>query len=521
MRLLLLLIILSLPITSLAEQRFSPETVRLKSTFIITGDQLPGAKNTPVILTFKGHLTSMAGTAREVENRVYGYKVSDWEIRAPLPRSLVDDWGLDMARFSGIVALDNLSIPVSFDYLPTDIMVILVKMFGFATPDSTTPPIMILIITLCLCALVILLVVFALFAGIASWAERRVAGRMQNRIGPNRVGPQGFLQWIADGLKCFLKEDFIPQQGLQILFRIGPYFPMLGVVLTFATLPFGHLIVVSDLNVGVFYVIAVTGLTVIGILIGGFSSANKWSLLGGFRSAAQIVSYEIPAGIALMPVIAMAGSLSFETIIKNQGGFPWQWYLFHNPFTFIAFFIYFISTLAEGNRTPFDLPEAESELVAGYNTEYSGLRFVFFFFAEWGNLYVMSAIMTSLFLGGWQVPFVTPDQMANSIPLTIFGWALFTAKTLFLVFVVMWLRWTLPRVRIDQLMTLCWKYLTPIGVIAFLGASAFRVWVSGTPQIVVSFAMFSFGLVIFVLFWMKVIRLLKSFPMKISINPFV
>jgi NADH-quinone oxidoreductase subunit H len=295
---------------------------------------------------------------------------------------------------------------------------------------------------------------------------------------------------------------------------------MLGVVLTFVTLPFGQFLTVSDLNVGVYYVLAVTGFTVVGILIGGFASANKWSLLGGFRSAAQIVSYEIPSGLAVAAVVVLAGGLGFGTIIRAQGGFPWQWYLFHNPFTFGAFFLYFTSALAEGNRTPFDLPEAESELVAGYNTEYSGLRFLFFFFAEWGNLYVMSALMTALFLGGWQIPGVSAGVQATSIGLTLLGWALFTAKAMSLVFVVIWLRWTLPRVRIDQLMTLCWKYLVPLGAVCFLGAAAWAVLVRGALEIAVSWGMFALGMALGVLFVVKVVRMLRRGPMDVRLNPF-
>ena len=178
----------------------------------------------------------------------------------------------------------------------------------------------------------------------------------------------------------------------------------MGFLCTFVVIPFGANLIVADLNIGILYILAVTSLVVVGILMAGWASNNKWSLFGGMRSAAQIVSYEIPAGLAILTIVFLAGTMSMQGIIKAQGWGPWDWFLFHNPFTFAAFFLYFTAALAEGNRTPFDIPEAESELVAGYVTEYSGMRFLFFFFAEWGNLYVIGAVATTLFLGGWQVP---------------------------------------------------------------------------------------------------------------------
>ncbi|HXJ36409.1 MAG TPA: complex I subunit 1 family protein, partial [Candidatus Eisenbacteria bacterium] len=252
------------------------------------------------------------------------------------------------------------------------------------------------------------IVVFGLvlpIAGITTWVERRIMGRMQSRIGPNRVGPAGFLQWLADGIKNMLKEDIVPTAADGPLFRFAPYVVMVGFVGTFAVLPFTSALIIADLNVGILYVTAVTALVVVGILMAGWASNNKWSLLGGIRSAAQIVSYEIPAGLSIFPIVMLTGSLSMQEIIKLQGWAPWSWNLFANPFAFVAFFIFFVSALAEGNRTPFDLPEAESELVAGFATEYSGMRNLLFFMAEWGNLYVIGAIVTTLFLGGWQIPF--------------------------------------------------------------------------------------------------------------------
>lgn len=311
----------------------------------------------------------------------------------------------------------------------------------------------------------------AIFAGLLSWWERRIAARMQSRIGPNRVGPGGLLQFLADALKLIGKEDLIPSDSDKILFRIAPYFVMTGFVLTFVVLPFGYRLSPTYMNVGLFYVVSITALIVVGILISGWASNSKWALFGGIRAAAQVISYEIPSGMVILVPIIMAGSLNLHDIIRAQGGAPWDWFMFQTPMGYAAFFILFVSLLAEGNRTPFDLPEAESELVSGYNTEYSGMRFAYFFTAEWGGLWVMSALLSTLFLGGWQVPGISMETLtrweaAHAVP----GWfyvasaAVFVIKVLALVNVVVWIRWTFPRIRVDQMMTLCWKYLVPIGM---------------------------------------------------------
>lgn len=311
----------------------------------------------------------------------------------------------------------------------------------------------------------------AIFAGLLSWWERRVAARIQSRIGPNRVGPGGLLQFVADALKLIGKEDLIPTDSDHVLFRIAPYFVIAGFILTFVVLPFGYQLSATQMNVGLFYVISITALVVVGILISGWASNSKWALFGGIRAAAQVVSYEIPAGVVILVPIMMAGSLNLHDIIRAQGGVPWDWFIFQTPMAYAAFFIFFTSLLAEGNRTPFDLAEAESELVAGYNTEYSGMRFGYFFLAEWGNLWVMSALLTTLFLGGWQVPGVSMIKLAgweaaHAVPVWFYfaSAVVFIAKVLVLVNVVVWIRWTLPRIRVDQMMTLCWKYLVPIGL---------------------------------------------------------
>jgi NADH-quinone oxidoreductase subunit H len=357
----------------------------------------------------------------------------------------------------------------------------------------------------------------AITAGIFSWAERRVAARIQSRVGPNRVGPGGFLQWVADAVKLLLKEDLVPEEADKFLFRIAPYFMMVGFACVFVALPFSHSLVVADMNIGVFYIIAVTALIVVGIIMSGWSSNSKWSLFGAIRSAAQIISYEIPGGMALMIPVLLAGTMSTQGIIRAQGGLPWQWFLFDNPAAFAAFFIYFISALAEGNRTPFDLPEAESELVSGYNTEYSGMRFSYFFLVEWGNMWVMSALATTMFLGGWQIPGLSPERFD-----ALTGWiavlaeigslVIFSGKTLFFVFVVMWLRWTLPRIRIDQMMSMCWKYLVPASFAGVLFVAVWMLIVNAAPWLGVAmrFTLTAVGALTIGMFALRVLKNIRD-----------
>ena len=319
----------------------------------------------------------------------------------------------------------------------------------------------------------------AVFGGVATWVERRVAGRMQSRIGPNRTSAAGFLAWVADAVKMILKEDTVPASADSLLFRGAPYFSMIGLFLPFVVMPFGESVVVTDMNVGLFYVTAVTAFVVVGILVSGWASNSKWALFGGIRGAAQVLSYEIPAGISIMVPVLMAGTLSMQGIVRAQGGCPWEWFVFRNPAAFVAFFISVTSSLAEGNRTPFDLPEAESELVAGYHAEYSGFRLAVFLMVEWANMWIMAGLAVTLFLGGWQVPFVT-DEMYKAalgtglVPSPLWfvlqaaSMLVFSIKVWALVFVFIWLRWTLPRVRVDQMMSLCWKYLVPGAFACFI-----------------------------------------------------
>jgi len=334
----------------------------------------------------------------------------------------------------------------------------------------------------------------AISGGIFSWYERRVAGRIQSRIGPNRVGVGGFFQWIADAVKLLFKEDLVPAEADSVLFRAAPYFVVAGMTLVFVALPAGQAIVVADLNVGIFYILAVTSLAVVGIILSGWSSNSKWALFGAMRAAAQIISYEVPAGLAILVPVLMAGTLSTQGLIQAQGGWPWEWFFFRNPAAAVAFVILFISQLAEGNRTPFDLAEAESELVAGYLSEYSGFRFALYFLVEWANLWIIGAVTTTLFLGGWQIPGVTAQDWAavrGTGAFPAWGWwalqfvslGVFSLKTLLQVNVIIWIRWTLPRIRVDQMMQLCWKYLVPAGFLCMLFTLLWQMVVVWAPLV--------------------------------------
>ncbi len=371
-------------------------------------------------------------------------------------------------------------------------------------------------------ATLILLVFVAPFAGLLSFIERRIAARIQDRIGPNRVGPQGILQFVADGVKSLLKEDLIPKDADKPLFILAPYLVFLGMFTTFVALPFSSKLIVADLNVALLYIFATSSLTVVGLVMAGWGSGSKWSMLGGMRAAAQVISYEIPAGLAALTVILLAGSLSMQELIKGQGAYPWQWYIFNNPFCTIAFFILLVAMTAEGNRAPFDLPEAETELVSGYNTEYSGMRFVFFFFAEWANLYVIGAVMTTLFLGGWQLPQGLSDAAAGIAPWfpQVIQVLVFQIKSFIFVFLIIQLRWTVPRVRMDQLMSLCWKYMVPIGFLCVIGVACWMIlFPEGTPLI--RYLLTAAAGLIIAYYFYRVYWQLRTTRAEVSLNPFV
>jgi NADH-quinone oxidoreductase subunit H len=373
-----------------------------------------------------------------------------------------------------------------------------------------------------LVAAAIILLFMAPVAGIITWVERRVSARMQSRIGPNRAGPQGFLVWMADGIKSIMKEDIVPTESDQPLFRLAPYLVFIGVSATFCVMPFGQHLIAADLDIGILFVIAVTSLVTIGLMMGGWASNNKWSMLGGIRSAAQIISYEIPGAIAIVCIVMMTGSLRVQEIIRAQGGAPWEWFMFRNPITFTLFFLWFTTALAEGNRAPFDLPEAESELVAGYSTEYSGMRYLFFIFAEWANVFVMCGIASALFLGGWQLPGLTPAQQEASFTLQCIGAVVFQLKSWFLIFVVIWIRWTLPRVRIDQMMNLCWKWFVPASFVAFILTGVWVVW-SPLPEIqrIIGIGMFAIWMLVVLYFFARVRHNLRAANVQIHLNPFL
>ncbi|NBD26758.1 NADH-quinone oxidoreductase subunit NuoH [Paenibacillus glycinis] len=314
---------------------------------------------------------------------------------------------------------------------------------------------------------VILLLVVLGFVTYAIFFERKVIGWMQYRIGPNRVGPWGLLQSVADITKLLIKEDTIPRKADRALFILAPALAYVPAFAVLAVIPYTQKLYFADINVGLLYYVALSGISTIAIILGGWSSNNKYALLGGMRSAAQMISYEVPLVISVVGVVMLSGSLNLRSIADQQGDWFWQWNFLPQ---IIGFVVFIIAAVSELNRTPFDLPEAESELVAGYHVEYSGFRFAFFMLTEYVYVYAIAALTTVLFLGGWHAPFPFLDWVPGII------W--FLLKFTSIVFFLFWIRATLPRIRIDQLMGLGWKVLLPVAILnVFLTAVYMELFV--------------------------------------------
>jgi NADH-quinone oxidoreductase subunit H len=313
---------------------------------------------------------------------------------------------------------------------------------------------------------VLVISLFSILGLVLIMMERKVSAWMQLRLGPNRVGPKGMFQTVADTLKLIVKEGMTPDGADRLLFNLAPFIVMIIAMVIMAPLMFAKDFQIWDINIGVFFISAVSSVSVIGILMAGWSSNNKYSLLGAMRSGAQIVSYELSAGLSIITIVILAGSLQVSEIISSQAN---GWWIFkgHIP-VLISFVIFLIAVTAETNRAPFDLAEAESELTAGFHTEYSGMKFALFFLAEYVNIFVVCAVGATLFLGGWMPFHIGSWQSFNHIMDYIPSSLWFFGKTFFLIFVIMWFRWTFPRLRIDQLLNLEWKYLLPISMFNLL-----------------------------------------------------
>ncbi len=319
-----------------------------------------------------------------------------------------------------------------------------------------------------------------------SLAERRISGFIQDRLGPNRVGPFGLLQPVADGLKFLFKEDIIPNHVDRVIYVMAPAVVLIPALITFAVIPFGDTLPllgrdiklqIADINVGILYILAITSLGVYGIVLGGWASNNKYSLLGGLRASAQMISYELALGLSIVGVLMMTGSLRLNDVVEFQSGY-WgfipKWNVLTQPLGFVLFMI---AAFAETNRLPFDLAEAEQELVAGYHTEYSSMKFTMFYMAEYANMVTSSALMVTLFFGGWNVPWIISPDSTSLLP-SILKLLSFVIKTGFFLFLFIWVRWTLPRFRYDQLMNLGWKVFLPLALL--------NIFVTGTVIMLIS-----------------------------------
>jgi NADH-quinone oxidoreductase subunit H len=334
--------------------------------------------------------------------------------------------------------------------------------------------------------LILVVIVFGvslLVAMYSTYAERKVAAFFQDRVGPNRAGPFGILQPLADGVKMFMKEEIIPANSDKALFILGPCIMMLTACLTGVVIPWGRDLViggeiyplqVTDINIGILYIFGVVSIGVYGIMIGGWASNNKYSLMGAIRASSQMISYELAMGLSIIALVMMTGTLSLREIVQQQPGLHWN--VFYQP---LGFLLFIICAFAECNRTPFDLPECETELVGGYHTEYSSMKLGFYLFAEYINMFISSAVIATLFFGGYNFPFIYELGLPENIA-TLLGTFIFLGKVFFFIFFFIWVRWTIPRFRYDQLMSLGWKYLIPLALINIVITGAVILWRNGS-----------------------------------------
>ncbi len=333
--------------------------------------------------------------------------------------------------------------------------------------------------------LIFVVAVFAISLVVAmysTYAERKVAAFLQDRLGPNRAGPFGILQPMADGVKMFMKEEIIPGNADKALFIIGPCVMMMTACMTSVVIPWGKTLIingqefllqVTDINIGILYVFGVVSIGVYGIMIGGWASNNKYSLMGAIRASSQMISYELTMGLAIVSLVMMTGTLSLREIVEQQSS--WHWNVFYQP---LGFLLFIVCAFAECNRTPFDLPECETELVGGYHTEYSSMKLGFYLFAEYINMFISSAVISTLYFGGFNFPFIDSLGLPHNVA-TLLGVAIFFGKIFFFIFFFMWIRWTIPRFRYDQLMKLGWRYLIPLALINIFITGVVVLWRNG------------------------------------------
>ncbi|MFM7053279.1 MAG: NADH-quinone oxidoreductase subunit NuoH [Bacteroidota bacterium] len=330
--------------------------------------------------------------------------------------------------------------------------------------------------------IIFVIAVFAvslLVAMYSTYAERKVAAFFQDRLGPNRAGPFGVLQPLADGIKMFMKEEIIPKNADKVLFVLGPSLAMMTACMTGVVIPWGssliidgkeYIMQITDVNIGILYVFGVVSVGVYGIMIGGWASNNKFSLLGALRASSQMISYELAMGMSIVALVMTTGTLSVREIVESQPGGNWN--VLVQP---LGFLLFLICAFAETNRTPFDLPECETELVGGYHTEYSSMKLGFYLFAEYINMFISSAIIVCLFFGGYNFPFISELGLSHNM-LAILGTVIFFAKVFFFIFFFMWIRWTIPRFRYDQLMRVGWKVLIPLAVVNIVLTAVYLMW---------------------------------------------